>query len=52
LTEIRKRLKNKTGDKRSNVKLKSGGELPFMVVFSSLPKNLDEFTVKVARSSK
>ena len=52
LTEIKKRLKIKTGDKRSNVKLKSGGELPFMVVFSSLPKNLDEFTVKVARSTK
>jgi hypothetical protein len=52
MADINKRLQNRAGDKRSNINIKPGAELPFMIVFSTLPKNLDEFTVKVARSSK
>ena len=48
---INKRMKNKFGAKRSNLKIKSGKVVPFMIVFDKLPKNLDEYTVEVASSS-
>jgi len=47
---ITKRLGNRFGDKRSNMNLKTGKSIPFMIVFSNLPKNLDEYTVEVAAS--
>jgi len=51
LAAMKKRLLNRVGDKKSNMNVKPGKELPFMVVFANLPKNLDEFSVQVAGSS-
>jgi len=51
IAAINKRMKNKFGDKRSNLKIKSGKVVPFMIVFDKLPNNLDEYTVEVASSS-
>jgi hypothetical protein len=51
-TAIDKRLNRRFGDKKSNVKIKSGKAIPFMVVFSKLPPNPDEYTVEVASSDK
>ncbi len=51
ITEIKKRLANRFGDKRSNLKVKPGQTLPFMVVFSEFPSNIEEFTIEIAGSS-
>ena len=51
IAAINKRMKNKYGIRRSNLKIKSGKIVPFMVVFDKLPNNLDEYTVEVASSS-
>jgi pilus assembly protein FimV len=49
--EIKKRLSNRLGDNKSNMQIKPGGELPFMLVFSNLPDDLDEFSIMVKSSS-
>ena len=51
LGAINKRLNNRFGDKKSNMNVAPGKTLPFMVVFSNLPDNLEEFTVEVVGSS-
>jgi predicted Zn finger-like uncharacterized protein len=51
ITAISKRLRNRSGDKKSNFKVKTGKRVPFMIVFDKLPRNLDEFTVEVEGSS-
>jgi hypothetical protein len=51
ITEISKKLNNRTGGKRSNFKVKTGNRVPFMIVFDKLPRNLDEYTVEVEGSS-
>jgi predicted Zn finger-like uncharacterized protein len=51
IAAINKRMKNKFGNKRSNLKIKAGKMVPFMIVFDKLPNNLDEYTVEVASSS-
>jgi len=51
IATIKKRMKNKSGDKKSNLKIKTGKIIPFMIVFDKLPSNLDEYTVEVASSS-
>jgi hypothetical protein len=51
IATINKRMKNKFGNKRSNLKIKTGKIVPFMIVFDKLPGNLDEYTVEVAGSS-
>lgn len=48
---IKKRLSNRLGDNKSNMQIKPGGELPFMLVFSNLPDDLDEFFIEVESSS-
>ena len=48
---INKRLQNRFGDKRSNIKVKAGKTIPFLIVFNKLPANLDEYTVEVSGSS-
>jgi hypothetical protein len=48
---ISKRLHNRFGDKRSNLKVKTGKTIAFMIVFDNLPQNLDEYTVEVDGSS-
>ena len=49
---IDKKLGNRMGQSRSNLNLKKGAVLPFMIVFSNLPKDPDEYTVEVAGSAK
>jgi len=51
IADINKRMANKFGDKRTNLKIKTGKMVPFMIVFDKLPNNLDEYTVEVASSS-
>ncbi|NJL58775.1 MAG: hypothetical protein HC887_03105 [Desulfobacteraceae bacterium] len=48
---IKKLLLNPTGKNNSNVKVMPNKSLRFMVIFSELPENPDEFTVEVANSS-
>jgi len=50
LDAINNRLSNRFGDNKSNVKVKAGAIIPFMLVFADLPENLDEFTIEVAGS--
>ena len=51
MADIREKLTNRFGDNRSNVDVKPGQPLPFMVVFSDFPQDLEEFTIEVAGSS-
>ena len=48
---ISRRLGNPSGDGRSNLKVKKGNVVPFMIVFNQLPDNLDEYSIEVAGSS-
>ena len=48
---IGRRLQNRQGDNKMNVDIKSGGTIPFMIVFYSLPDNLEEYSVEVSSSS-
>ena len=47
-----KRLKNRFGDKRTNMKVNKDQLLPFMIVFSNVPNGLEEYSVQVAGSEK
>ncbi len=47
---INNRLSNRFGDNKSNVKVKEGSIIPFMIVFADLPENLDELTIEAAGS--
>ena len=49
--KIKARLSNRLGDNRSNVKIEPGKSIPFMVVFSDLPEDLEEFTIEVTGST-
>jgi predicted Zn finger-like uncharacterized protein len=49
---INKRLNRQFGEKKSNLKVRTGKVVPFMVVFSKLPPNPDEYTVEIASSVK
>ena len=54
LVDIKMRLSNRFGKKQSNINVKTGATLPFMIVFSNLPdnlENLDRFSIEIARSS-
>jgi len=51
LEAIKKRLSNHLGDNKSNMQIKPGGEIPFMLIFSNLPEDLDEFSIEVAGST-
>ncbi|MEJ2656816.1 MAG: DUF3426 domain-containing protein [Desulfobacterales bacterium] len=51
LEAIKKRLSNRFGDDNSNLKVEPGKELPFMIVFSNLPENPEEFSVEAAGST-
>jgi predicted Zn finger-like uncharacterized protein len=50
LSAINKRLSNRLGDNNSNIKVKAGQELPFMIVFGNLPSNLEEFAIETEGS--
>ena len=49
--KIQARLANRLGDNRSNVKIEPRKSIPFMVVFSGLPDNIEEFTIEVTGST-
>jgi hypothetical protein len=51
LATMNRRLQNSFGEQKSNLKIKAGSMVPFMIVFANLPDNLDEFTVEVAGSA-
>ncbi len=51
MVTISKKLRIRTGQKKSNFKVKTGNRVPFMIVFDKLPRNLDEYTVEVESSS-
>jgi len=50
LPAIKKRLSNRLGDNKSNVRVKPGQELPFMIVFANFPGNLEEFAIEAKGS--
>jgi predicted Zn finger-like uncharacterized protein len=52
ISDINKLLVVKAGNHNSNVNVKSGASVPFMVVFSDLPEKLQNFTVKVIKFEK
>lgn len=49
---MKKRLQNRLGDKKSNVKVQPGGIVPFMIIFENVPDELDEYSVEAAGSVK
>lgn len=49
--EIDKKLNNKYGDKQSNFKLNKGKTVPFIIVFTKVPENLDGYDVEVVSST-
>jgi predicted Zn finger-like uncharacterized protein len=46
MREILKVTRNRFGRKRSNVNIRPGGRIPFMVVFEDLPEDMSEFAVE------
>ena len=51
IAEIQQQLRApNTGASNSNIDVPPGGIVPFMVVFSNLPSDLDEFTIEVVSS--
>ena len=51
LEDIEKALKNSSGQEESNINVRSGSSLPFLIVFENLPDNLGEFVVEAVSSS-
>jgi predicted Zn finger-like uncharacterized protein len=49
---IQQRMGNPDGDNQMNAAVKPSESIPFMIVFSELPDNLEEFTLEVAHSRK
>jgi predicted Zn finger-like uncharacterized protein len=47
---IQQRLQNRSGDNGINQKVLPGNVISFMIIFTNLPSNLDEFTTEVATS--
>ncbi|ACN16299.1 putative ATPase [Desulforapulum autotrophicum HRM2] len=47
MNQINTLLARETGNNLSNVNIQPGRSIPFMVVFSDLPENLENFTVNV-----
>ncbi len=47
---INNRLSNMSGDNQSNVNVKPGAKVPFMVVFANLPDNIEEYRIQVEGS--
>jgi predicted Zn finger-like uncharacterized protein len=49
---IKKRLNNRFGDNKSNLKVSPGQALSFMIVFFDIPQELGEFSVEAVDSAK
>jgi len=52
LKTINERLNNRMGDDNMNIGIESGKNVPFTVVFSDLPEDINELTVEVLESDK
>ncbi len=52
IADINKKLSVKSGNHNSNINIKPGANVPFMIVFSNLPEKLQNFTVKVVGFKK
>jgi len=52
LKTIKERLNNRMGDNSLNTNVAPGKKIPFTVVFSDLPEDINELTVEVVQSSK
>lgn len=52
ISDINKLLTIKTGAHNTNMDVKPGASVPFMIVFSDLPEKLQNFTVKVVGFEK
>lgn len=50
--EIKAKLANEFVENGKNEKIEPGNSIPFMVVFSSLPNDLEEFTIEVISSKE
>ncbi|MEA3279135.1 MAG: DUF3426 domain-containing protein, partial [Thermodesulfobacteriota bacterium] len=48
---INKKLSNQFGTNKTNVNIKPGKQLPFMIVFTNIPDNIEEYTIEVTGSS-
>ena len=51
LAYLKNKLSNKNGENNSNVGIKPGQELPFMIIFANLPDDLEEFAIEVTGST-
>ncbi len=49
---LKKRQQNRIGDKKSNVQVKPGSKIPFMIIYENPSSDLDEFTVEAESSMK
>jgi len=49
---LKKRLQNRIGDNKSNVKVKPGSTIPFMIIYEKPSLDLDEFIVEAEGSMK
>lgn len=49
---MKKRLQNRLGDKNSNMSVKPGSAIPFMVIFENPSPDLDEFIIEADSSIK
>jgi predicted Zn finger-like uncharacterized protein len=49
--DIKKRMNNKSGANNSNINIKQGGRVPFMIVFKEIPENSSESWAEAVGSS-
>jgi len=49
---LKKRLLNRSGDKKSNEKVKPGSTIPFMIIYENPSLDLDEFIIEAESSMK
>jgi hypothetical protein len=49
---LKKRLQNRIGDNNSNMKVKPGSKIPFMIIYENPSLDLDEFIVEAEGSMK
>jgi len=52
IADINKILAVKTGNNNLNTNIKPKSDIPFMIVFSALPEQVQNFTVKVISFEK
>jgi hypothetical protein len=50
MNDINKYLSKMAGDNQSNMNVKPGAKVPFMVIFSNLPDNIEEYRIQIEGS--